>query len=104
MEKAVGDDMAAFRVRCHLHLVHGKEGDAPVERHRLRRADEVTRSGRYQLFLAGDQRNRTGALDGGNTVVVLARQQSQRETDHAGFVPEHALHGGIGFAGIGRPE
>ena len=103
MQKAVGDDMAALGIRRHLHLVHGEEGDGPVKRHGLGGADEIARPGRDQLFFACYQRHRAGALDGNDTVVVLPREQTERETDHAGLVREHALHGGIGLAGIGRP-
>ena len=90
-------------IRRHLHFVHGEEGDGPVERHGLGGADEIARPWRDQLFFARYQRHRAGALDGNDTVVVLPREQTERETDHAGLVREHALHGGIGLAGIGRP-
>ena len=37
-------------------------------------------------------------------VVDLARQQPQRQPDHAGGMRQHALDGEMGLAGIGRPQ
>ena len=37
-------------------------------------------------------------------VVDLARQQAQRQADHAGGMRQHALDGEMGLAGIGGPE
>ena len=40
----------------------------------------------------------------GDLVVDLARQQPQRQADHAGRVSQHALDGEMGLAGVGRAE
>ena len=56
------------------------------------------------LLLAGDQGDRAGALELDDPVVVLARQQPQREADHARAVAEHPLDGEVGLAGVGGPE
>ena len=37
-------------------------------------------------------------------VVDLARQQTQRQADHAGRVRQHPLDRQMGLAGVGRPE
>ena len=56
------------------------------------------------LLLAGDQRDVADAFLRDHAIVVLAREQPQRETDHAARVSEHALHRQVRLAGIGRPE
>src|SRR5262249_47071536 len=53
---------------------------------------------------AGDQGDRTRALQLDDPVVILAGEQAQRETDHAGTMAEHPLDGEVSLAGIGRPE
>ena len=100
----VGEEMAALGVGCHLHLVDGEKRDWPLDRHRFDGADEIARAGRGDLFLAGDQRHLVDALDRHDAVVVLARQQAQREADHARRVAKHALDREIGLTGIGRAE
>src|SRR6185295_15189025 len=74
------------------------------ERHRLDGADEVAGMGRQDALLAGDQRDRAGALEAADLVVVLARQEAQREADHAGTMAQHALDREMRLAGIGRAE
>ena len=59
---------------------------------------------RDDLLLAGDQRDLVGADAGGDAVIDLARQQPERQADHAGRVAEHPLDGEMGLAGIGGPE
>ena len=56
-----------------------------------------------RLF-AGDEGDGGGALQLDDAVVVLARQQPEREADHARAVAEHALDSQIGLAGIGRTQ
>jgi len=43
------------------------------------------------------------AFDPHDLVVDLARQEAQRQADHAGFVRQHTVDGEMGFAGVGRP-
>ena len=57
VEQAVGEDVAALAVGAELDLVHGQEVDAPVERHRLHRADEVRGRAGNDPLLAGHQRD-----------------------------------------------
>ena len=88
VQQPVGEDMAAVGVGAKLDLVHRQELGVPVERHRLHRAGEPARLGRDDLFLPGDQRDVAGALARHHAVVVLARQQAQREADDARGVRE----------------
>ena len=45
-----------------------------------------------------------GADAGDDLVVDLAREQPQRQADHADVVRQHALDGEMGLAGVGRAE
>jgi hypothetical protein len=58
--------------------------------------------GRDDALFAGDEGDGGGALQLDDAVVVLARQQPQREADHSRTVAEHPLDSQIGLAGIGR--
>ena len=104
VEDAVGEDMAALEVAGELDLVDGDEGGVGLARHRLDGGDPVARLRREDLLLAGDERDLVGADAGGDAVIDLARQQAQRQADHAALVAEHALDGEVGLAGVGRPE
>ena len=100
----MGEDVAALGVGAELDLVDGEEIDLAIKRHRLDRADEVTRPERDDLFFAGDQRDlgRAPGLD--YPIVDLAREQPQRQADHPRGVAQHPLHRQMGLPGIGRPE
>ncbi|MHC2318207.1 hypothetical protein ACVIHC_005253 [Bradyrhizobium diazoefficiens] len=104
VEDAVGEDVAAFEIGGDLDLVHSEEGDVEISRHRLDGGDPVARVLRLDLLLAGDQRDALHALAIGDLVIDLARQQPQRQADHAGGMREHPLNGEMGLAGVGRPE
>ncbi len=104
MQQPVGEDVAALGVAAQLDLVDGQEVDGPVERHAFDRADEPLGIRRDDLLFAGDQGDGVLALQLGDAVVILAGQQAQRKADHAGAVPEHALQGEMGLAGVGRAE
>ena len=96
--------MAAVRVCTELYLVHGHELDAAVQRHRLHRAAEPARTLGDDLLLAGDQRHAAGALGGHHAIVVLARQQAQREADDAGAVAQEAGDRQVGLARVRRAQ
>ena len=104
VQQPVGEDVAAVGVGAELDLVHRDELGVAVERHGLDGAGEPARVGRDDLFLAGDQRDVAGALAGHHAVVVLARQQAEREADDAGGMAEQPLDGEMRLAGVGRPE
>ncbi len=104
VQQAVGEDVAALGIAGQLDLVDGEEVDVDVARHRLDGAHPIACPLRLDLLLAGDQRDLVGADPRGDLVVHLARQQAQRQSDHAAFVAEHALDGEVGLAGIGRAE
>ena len=104
MQKPVGEDMAALGVGAELDFVDREELDLAVERHRFDRADEISRIGGDDLFLAGDERDlrRSPRLD--DPVVDFARQQPQRQPDHPRGMGQHALDREMGLAGVGRAE
>ena len=104
VQQAVGEDVAALGIGGELDLVDGEEIDVDVARHRLDRAHPIARPLRLDLLLAGDQRDLVGADAGGDLVVDLAREQAQRQADHAAVVAEHALDREVGLAGVGGPE
>ena len=104
MQDAVGEDVAAFEIGRDLDFIDREKRDVEIPRHRLDGGDPEPRLRRFYLFLAGDQRDRIhpGAI--GDLVVDLARQKTQRQTDHARGMREHPLDREMGLAGIGRPE
>ena len=104
MQQAVGEDVAALRVGAQLDLIDGQELHLHRQGHRLDGADEILRPRRDDLLLAGDQRHGARALQLHHPVVDLAGQQPERQADHAGGVPQHALHRQVGLAGVGRPQ
>ena len=101
MQKAVGEDVAAFRVSAELDLVHRQEFDVAAQRHGLDRADKVDRTRRNDLFFAGDQGDGARAAQLYHPVINLARQKSQGQADHAGRMAEHPLDRIMGLARIG---
>ena len=104
MQQPVGEDVAALGVAAELDFVDRQEIDIDIARHRLDGADPVARPLRLDLLFAGDERDLVGADAGRDLVVDLAREQTQRQTDHAALVAEHALDREMRLAGIGRPE
>jgi hypothetical protein len=104
VQQPVGEHMAALAVGDHLDFVDRQEGHVAVHRHGFDRADEPTRVGRHDAFLARDQRHGRAALDRRDALVILAREQAQREADHPRGMAEHPLDRQMGLAGIGRPE
>ena len=101
IEDAVGEDVAAIEIACDLDFVDGQKLDHAIERHRFHRADEIAGALGGDLFFAGDQRHGGFAFGRHRPVIHLARQQPQRQTDHAAAVAQHALDGEVGFAGVG---
>ena len=104
MQEPVGEDVAALGVGAELDFVDGEEFHLAVERHRLDRADEIMRIGGDDLFLAGDEGDVRLAARLDNPVVDLAREQPQRQADHARGMGQHALDRQMGLAGVGRAE
>ncbi len=104
MQQAIGEDVAALGIAGKLDLVDGEKIDIDLARHRLDGRHPVARPLRLDFFLAGDERHFVGADAGRDLVVDLTRQKPQRQSDHAAFVPEHALDGEVRLAGVGRPE
>ena len=104
MDQPVGEDMAAFGIGAELDLVDAKKRHRNVDRHGFHGADEKAREFRNDAFLARDQRDIGGAFEAHDLVVDLAREQPERQSDHAGAVRQHALDGEMRLAGIGRAK
>ena len=104
MQQPVGEDMAAFGIGAKLDLVDHQAGDRNVQRHRFDGADIEARRLGNDLFFAGDQRDFVRPAQPDDPVIDLARQQAQRQADHAGLVRQHPLDGEEGLAGVGGPQ
>ena len=104
VQQPVGEDVAAIGIGAELDLIDGDEFGRAVQRHRLDRAGEPARLRRHDLFLAGDQGDVAHALAGDHAVVILTREQPEREADDAGRVGQHPIDRQMGLAGIGRPQ
>ena len=104
VQQAMGEDVAALRVGGQLDLVDGEEVDLAAQRHRLHGADEVLGMGRDDLLLARNQRHRAGPAQLDDPVVDLAREQAQRQADHARAVAQHALDRQVRLAGVGGAQ
>ncbi len=84
VEQPVGEHVPAVGVGAQLNLVHRHELGVPVERHRFHGAGEPPRVGRHDFLLPGQERDVARALAGHHPVVVLAREQAQREANDPG--------------------
>ena len=83
IKHAVGEDVAAFKIRAELNFIDSEEGDVEIARHRFDSRHPITRMRRLDLLLAGDKRDRLGAHACRDLVVDLARQQPERQPDDA---------------------
>ena len=104
LQQPVGEDVAAVGVAAELDLVDGEEVGADVDRHRLDGRDPPGGARRHDALLAGDERDDRGAAQRDDPVVDLAREEAQRQADHAGAVREHPLDRVVGLAGVGGAE
>ncbi len=92
--------MAAFGIGAKLDLIDHKARDLDIERHGLDRADEVARARRDDLLLAGDEGGGGSPFEAHDLVIDLAREQAQRQADHAGAMGQHPLDGKMSLAGV----
>ncbi len=104
MQETLGEGVASLRVRGQLDLIHADEIHLQIERHRLDRADPVARMTGYPLFLARHQRNVALANFCRDTVVDLACQQSQRQSNNASAMHKHTLDRAMRLACVGRAQ
>ncbi len=93
--------MAAVGIGGELDFVDGKEGDAAIKRHRFGGAKKIPGMRRDDFFFAGDEGYIAGAHEAHHPVVIFARQEPQRESDHPARMPKHPFDRKIGLAGIG---
>ncbi len=104
VQQSLRKDVAPLRVGDQLDLVHRQEVDRPLQRHGLDRTDEEGGSRRDDLLLASDQGDagRPAPLD--DPLIDLARQQPQRQADHARAMAQHPLHRQVGLASVGGAQ
>jgi hypothetical protein len=104
LEEAVGEDVAPIEIGGYLDLVDGEAVDGDVQRHRLDGRHPVAGLGRNDALLAGHKGDRVLADTIGDAAIDLTGEQTQRQTDHARAMRQHALEGEEGLAGVGGPE
>ena len=104
MQEPMGEDVATLRIGAKLDLIDGEKFDLAIERHRLDRADEVARPEWNDLFFAGDQRDLRRAARLDHPIVDLAREQPQRQPDHARGMSQHALDRQMRLARVRRAQ
>lgn len=102
-EDARREDVGALIVRGELHLVDRDEVDVTARRHRFDGADPIRRTRGDPPLFARDERDPRLADARADLVVDLAREQTQRQADHARRVLEHALDRPMGLARV-RPS
>ena len=104
VEDAVGEDMAAFEIGCdldfidrekrHVEILCGIASTVETQQPRVLRLSSFPRRSSPARPLRADARN--------DLVVDLAREQPQRQADHAGEFADHPLDREMALAGIGR--
>ncbi|CDP51774.1 hypothetical protein [Devosia sp. DBB001] len=104
VEDAVGEDVATIEIDRRLHLVDRDTLDRHIGGHGFDGAHPVARAGRHDALFARHQRHGLLPDPVDHAVIDLAREQAQRQPDHAGGMRQHALDGKPGLAGIGRPK
>ena len=104
MHEAIGENVAAFEVGGELNFIDCKKRDIDIGGHRLDGADPEARLRRDDLFLAGDESDLMIADPQAHAVIDFARQQPQRQADHARGMAKHALDREMGLARIGGTE
>ena len=96
--------MAAFGIGTKLDFVDSDEISPHAFGHRLDGADPILGARRHDPFFARDQRHDRRAANGNDLVIDLARQQTQRQTDHTGSVPQHTFDRVMGFTCVRRAK
>ena len=102
MQQAVSEHMTTLWVGAQLNLIHRQKIDAHPIGHRLDRADPILGAVRHNAFFARDQRHHRRPPRPHDPVIDFAREQAQRQADHAGAVAQHPFNRVMGFSGIGR--
>jgi len=96
--------VATLEIGAELNLVDRQERHVEVTRHGFDGRNPEARFRRLDLLLAGNQRHRVRADAIGHLVVDLARQQTQRQPDHAARMRQHPLDREVGLAGVGGAQ
>ena len=105
VEQAVGEDVTALAIARELDLVDREEVDR-------RWSTGIASTVQTQYAARGGTRfsspvtsaTRASPTRADDPVVDLAREQAQRQADHAASVLEHPLDRAVGLAGVGGPE
>ena len=103
-QQPVGKHMTAFRISTKLNFVNRQEITAHRLWHRFDGANPISRAWGDDAFLPRYQGHNTGAAQGNDFVINLARKQAQRQADNAGAVAQHPFDGVMRLAGVGRPK
>ena len=104
MQKSIGKNVPALRIRSELNLINCQKLNGYVLRHCLDGADPILRCIWLNLFLASNEGNLVHSYSQANLVVNLSGEQAQRQTYHASFVVKHTLDCQVCFSGIGRTQ
>ena len=104
MQHALCKNMAALKISAKLHFIKGEERYFNIWWHRLHGADPKAGSGRHDFFLAGDQGHLLIPGAQAHPVINFARQQPQRQADHAFAMSQHTLNSVVGFTSIGGAQ
>ena len=104
VQHAVGEDMPALQIGRDLDFIDRQKRHVEIPRHRLHGGNPVARLRRFDLLFAGDQRDVIDADATDDLVIDLARQQPQRQADHARGMRDHPLDRQMRLAGVGRPQ
>ena len=104
MQQPVGENMPALGIGAELDFVHHQAGHRNFQRHGFDGADIEARALGHDLLFAGDQGDLVGAFEAHDAVIDFARQEPQRQADHAGAVRQHPLDGEKGLAGVGGAQ
>ena len=101
VKQAVGKDMAPLWISTKLDFIHSQKIACVICGHRLDCADPILHAIRNDAFLARDQRDHGRAAYGHDAIIDFARQEAQRQANHASAMRQHPLDGVMGFARIG---
>ncbi len=101
IQQTVGKNITAIRISAELDLVDRQKISSDTRWHRLDRANPELCPWWHDTFFARHQRHNRRTAQRNNTVVNLARQQAQRQTNHTGTMRQHTLDRVMGFPRVG---
>ena len=102
IEDTVCENMSAVIVFGELNFINRQKLDRNVGRHGFYCADPIARFVGDDPLFACHQSDGAVPFCGYDTVIDFAREQAQRQSDHAGCVAHHTLQRIMRLPGIGR--